>query len=220
MFSYGYSFEMGFLNFYISLGLAFFGIAIFWRGRGWERWIAVALAPLAMLAHPLGFAWLVAASAYVAMAEAIPRRYQILLVAAAGVVLFAARYYFWHHDIVQARDDPFYFFNGSDQLLLFGPRYAIPEFALLVFIFCALAADFFARSWGKLHWAGFRDSPATLRHRRLSRNPAARRDSFSAAAVRARATDRTPHLGFRRPTLLSARRIAATQMAPSRMSRR
>lgn len=155
MFSYGYSFEMGFLNFYISLGVAFFGIAIFWRGHGWERWLAVALAPLAMLAHPLGFAWLVAASAYVAMAEAIPRRYQILLVAAAGAVLFAARYYFWHRDIVQARDDPFYFFNGSDQLLLFGPRYAIPEFAFLVFIFCALAANFFRRRWGQIRWADF-----------------------------------------------------------------
>lgn len=152
MFSYGYSFEMGFLNFYISLGLAFFGIAIFWRGRGRERLIPVALAPLVMLAHPLGFAWLVAASAYVAMVEAIPRRYQILLVAAAGALLFAARYYFWHHDIVQARDDPFYFFNGSDQLLLFGPRYAIPEFALLIFILCALAAAFFNRAWGKLNW--------------------------------------------------------------------
>jgi len=155
MFSYGYSFAMGFLNFYISLGLAFFAIAIFWRGRGWERWIAVALAPLAMLAHPLGFAWLVAASAYVALAEAIPRRYQILLVAAAGAVLYAARYYFWHHDIVLARDDPFYFFNGSDQLLLFGPRYAIPEFALLVFILSALAANFFRRRWGQIHWADF-----------------------------------------------------------------
>ena len=155
IFSYGYSFEMGFLNFYISLGLAFFGIAIFWRGRAWERWIAIALAPLAMLAHPLGFAWLAAASAYVALAEAIPRRYQILLVIAAGAVLFAARYYFWHHDIVQARDDPFYFFNGSDQLLLFGPRYAIPEFALLVFIFCALAANFFRRPWGQIRWADF-----------------------------------------------------------------
>jgi hypothetical protein len=154
MFSYGYSFEMGFLNFYISLGLAFFGIAIFWRGRGWERCIAVALAPLAMLAHPLGCAWLVAAAAYVAMAEAIPRRYQILLVAAAGVVLFAARYYFWHHDIVQARDDPFYFFNGTDQLLLFGPRYAIPELALLIFILCVLAAAIFGRAWGKFSWSG------------------------------------------------------------------
>jgi hypothetical protein len=155
VFSYGYSFQMGFLNFYISLGLAFFGIAIFWRGCGWERLIAVVLAPLAMLAHPLGFAWLVAASAYVALAEAIPRRYQVLLVATAGVVLFAARYYFWHHDIVLARDDPFYFFNGSDQLLLFGPRYAIPEFALLVFIFAALAADFFNRPWGKHRWQDF-----------------------------------------------------------------
>jgi len=152
MFSYGYSFEMGFLNFYLSLGLTFFGIAIFWRGRGWERLIPIALAPLAMLAHPLGFAWLVAASAYVAIADAIPRRYQILLVAAAGVVLYAARYYFWHHDIVQARDDPFYFFNGSDQLLLFGPRYVIPEFALLIFILCALATAFFSRPWGKLNW--------------------------------------------------------------------
>jgi hypothetical protein len=155
MFSYGYSFQMGFLNFYISLGLAFFGIAIFWRGRGWERLIAAALAPMAMLAHPLGFAWLVAASAYVTIADAIPRRYQMVLVAAAGVVLFTARYYFWHHDIVLARDSPFYFFNGSDQLLLFGPRYAIPEFALLVFSFAAFAADFFDRPWGKLRWKEF-----------------------------------------------------------------
>jgi hypothetical protein len=155
MFSYGYSFEMGFLNFYISLGLAFFGIAIFWRGRGWERVISVALAPLVMLAHPLGFAWLVAASAYVTLAEAIPRRHQIVLVAAAGMALFAVRYYLWRHDIVQARDDPFYFFNGTDQLLLYSARYAVPEFALLIFILCALAADFFSRRWGKFRWADF-----------------------------------------------------------------
>ncbi len=79
----------------------------------------------------------------------------VLLLAAAGVLLFAARYYFWHHDIVQARDEPFYFFNGSDQLLLYGPRYAIPEFALLVFIFCSLAANFFSRRWGQVRWADF-----------------------------------------------------------------
>jgi hypothetical protein len=155
MFCYGYSFAMGFLNFYISLGLAFFGIAIFWRGRGWERLIPVALAPVAMLAHPLGFAWLLAASAYVALAEALPRRFQIVLMVAAGVLLLAARYYFWHHDIVLARETPFYYFNGSDQLLLYGPRYAIAEFALLIFVFCALAVDFFSRSWGQVRWRDF-----------------------------------------------------------------
>ena len=155
MFSYGYSFQMGFLNFYISLGLAFFGIAIFWRGQGWERLISVALAPLIMLAHPLGFAWLVAGSAYVAIADALPRRHQIFLLAAGGLALFAAHYYFWHHDIVQANDRPFYIFNGTDQLLLFSSRYAIPEFALLIFILVALGRDFFSRPWGEFRWDEF-----------------------------------------------------------------
>jgi len=48
---------------------------------------------------------------------------------------------------------PSIFSTGSDQLLLFGPRYAIPELALLIFILCALASAFFARQWGKLSWA-------------------------------------------------------------------
>ena len=36
MFTYGYTFHMGFMNFYISLGLAFFGMAILWRGKRWD----------------------------------------------------------------------------------------------------------------------------------------------------------------------------------------
>src|SRR6266404_9620227 len=37
MLAYGYSFNMGFMNYYLSLGLACFGLALFWRaqGRGW-----------------------------------------------------------------------------------------------------------------------------------------------------------------------------------------
>ncbi|MGA8556767.1 MAG: hypothetical protein WB630_20330 [Candidatus Acidiferrales bacterium] len=155
MFAYGYSFHMGFLNFYISMGLAFFGIAIFWRGKDWERLIPVALAPLIMLAHPLGFAWLVAGSAYAAMAEAIPRRYQIFLLLAAASFLYATHYYFWHHDVVQAQDGPLYFFNGADQLLLFGSRYAIPEYALLFFIIFALALDLRGQGWRPLGWRDY-----------------------------------------------------------------
>ena len=50
---------------------------------------------------------------------------------------------------MEARTGPIYYFNGTDQLLLFGTRYAIPEFALIVFIFVALGADFFSRPWGQ-----------------------------------------------------------------------
>jgi hypothetical protein len=155
MFAYGYSFHMGFMNFYISLGLAFCGMAIFWRGKGWDLLLPVALAPLIMLAHPLGFALLVNGSAYVVIAEKIPRRYQIGLLAAGAAALFAAHYYFWHHDIVQAQDGRFYFFNGADQLVLFGWRYAIPEFALLVFVLVALGADLFSRTWGQFRWEDY-----------------------------------------------------------------
>ena len=34
MLAYGYSFSMGFMNYYLSLGLACFGLAILWRGKG------------------------------------------------------------------------------------------------------------------------------------------------------------------------------------------
>ncbi|MFZ3218133.1 MAG: hypothetical protein WA192_18905 [Candidatus Acidiferrales bacterium] len=155
MFAYGYSFQMGFLNFCISLGLAFFGVALVWRGRRWERLIPVALAPLIMLAHPLGIAWLAGASAYVALAQAIPRRFHIVLLAASGLTLFAAHYFFWHHFVVMAQPERFYSFLGADQLLLYGARYEIPEFALLIFVFLAFTADFFARPWGRFRWADF-----------------------------------------------------------------
>src|SRR5271168_3565120 len=43
MITYGYTFHMGFFNYYLSIGIAFFGIAIFWRGNKWERLIPLAL---------------------------------------------------------------------------------------------------------------------------------------------------------------------------------
>jgi len=136
---------MGFFNYYLSLGLSFFGLAIFWKGKSWERLIPVALAPLMMLAHPLGLAWLVGAAAYIALAEAIPARYQPLLLIAAGASLASVHYYFWHHYMVQAQDGAFYHFHGADQLLLFGPRYQIPETALICFALFALATDIIMR---------------------------------------------------------------------------
>ena len=53
--TYGYTFRMGFFNYYLAIGLSFFALAIFWRGRGWERLLAVAIAPLVLLAHAIGF---------------------------------------------------------------------------------------------------------------------------------------------------------------------
>ena len=69
MVAYGWTFQMGFFNYYLSLGFAFFGLALLWRGRGWERIATFALAPLIWLAHPLGLVLLVCAGAWVIVAR-------------------------------------------------------------------------------------------------------------------------------------------------------
>jgi hypothetical protein len=45
MLAYGYSFNMGFLNYYLSLGLSSFGLALLWKGRGLTRLLGLALVP-------------------------------------------------------------------------------------------------------------------------------------------------------------------------------
>lgn len=152
IFTYGWTFHMGFFNYYIGLGLSFFAIAIFWRGRGWERWLAAALAPVIYLAHPLVVIWLAGACAYVAVAEAVRLRYQILLLAAGAAALFGLHAYLWGHYVVEASPYHFYEMNGADQAVLFGERYQWIARALLAFGFAALAWDVISRRREREHW--------------------------------------------------------------------
>ncbi len=143
--AYGWTFEMGFFNYYLSLGLAFFGLAVFSRGRGWERLLPLIVAPLALLANPLGPIWLVGACVYVWLAEAAPRRYQFLWFAIAVAGLFAVPKILGGFYPLDPPTKPFYFFNGADQLVLFGPRYAIAEYGLIAFAIIAIASDWILR---------------------------------------------------------------------------
>jgi len=145
MVAYGWTFEMGFFNYYISLGLSFFSLALFWRGNRFERFLAFVPAPLMVLAHPLGLIWLAGAALYIALAEVVPRRSQILvfLAAAAGVVLL--HFYLQRHFIADAEENPVYIFTGADQFLLFGARYKIVQTAVLIFIPASILWDVIRR---------------------------------------------------------------------------
>jgi hypothetical protein len=153
--TYGWTFQMGFFNYYLSIGLAFWGVAIFWRGAGWERLIAAAIAPVVVLAHPLGLFWLGGAAAYVLIAGAISRRYHFLLLAAATACLFLLHHHFWRHYIVEAQTEPLYVFTGADQLLLFSRRYLIPELALLGLVTVSIAVDLVRRRREGGLWASY-----------------------------------------------------------------
>jgi hypothetical protein len=143
--TYGYTFHMGFLNYYLALGLSFFSLAIFWRGRGWERLIAVAIAPFVLLAHVIGFIWLVGAAIYVGLAKKLPPRRRFLLLVPAAGTLVALHFYFWRHFVVEAAPYSPLWFSGADQLLLFGKRYRICADALIAFVVISLAVDLIRR---------------------------------------------------------------------------
>jgi hypothetical protein len=142
VFAYGWTFEMGFMNYYISLGLSFFVLAAFWReGRG-LRLISLALLPLIWMAHPLGMICLAGLVAYIALAKAVRPRYQGYLLLAMGIFLFGvqallARRYEVHWN-AWAR---YFFFNGADQLALFSGRYYLLYALFAAFFLFALAVD-------------------------------------------------------------------------------
>ena len=124
MISYGYTFYMGFMNFYLSLGLGLFSAALFWRGTRADWIWAVVLAVLTLIAHPLGFGCLVGIVAYIGLAETVRGIYRWVLFTSAFLVLYGLNAFIHGHYRSATRfGHTFYFMNGADQLVLFGPRY-------------------------------------------------------------------------------------------------
>jgi hypothetical protein len=123
--AYGYVFSMGFINFYFSVGLACFALAILWRGGFSNHVCAVPVAALTLVAHPIGFAWLVAMAVYLLLWRNISSLWRLILPALAIVALIATHRYIVNHTAFRAswRPDPFYLRNGSDQMLFYGHRY-------------------------------------------------------------------------------------------------
>ena len=173
--TYGWTFQVGFFNYYISLGLSFLGLAIFWRGKGWERALPIVLIPLMLAAHPLGVLWLAGAAAYVRIAQSLRPRYHVFLLLIATAVIYAGHYYFFHRHIGDPENDPIYLFNGADQLLLFNVRYlpfslfnfrhprvllphgryAWPAWGILLFAVLSIIADAVRRRTNRESWADY-----------------------------------------------------------------
>lgn len=149
MLTYGWTFQMGFLNYYLSLGLAFLAIALFWRAEGARGWIGAAfLSGLAFVAHPIGFLLLVGVSVYVRFAERIRGWVRWMLFPAALFAIAGVHFYVrWRY----VTSDPvwrhFYLFSGPDQLVVFGHRYRLVALAFLLAAGCigaaGVASDFY-----------------------------------------------------------------------------
>jgi hypothetical protein len=150
MIAYGWTLQMGFLNYYLSLGLAFFAIASFWRGNGTHRAVGVLVSTIALIAHPIGFLWLIATAVYVVLAGPLSGVYRWLLFGVALIALLGLHVYVSHHyrptDMVGLR---FYRYLGPDQLVIYGRRYRLLGLAFLL-LAGAIAVEGFLRAPSKI----------------------------------------------------------------------
>ena len=147
MLAYGYSFNMGFMNYYLSLGLACFVLALFWDAGG-RKWIYGALLlPFVLLAHPIGFVWLIGTLAYVKLRARLTGWWRFLLPMAAASGLLGVYWFMARHAakyLVDWDRGPFYLYNGADQLALYGQRYFCLAGAAFVFGLVCVAVDLYA----------------------------------------------------------------------------
>ncbi len=152
--TYGYVFHMGFFNYYLSLGLACLSLALVFDGRKQWRIAAVTLLPLVFLAHPLGLLLFLGVAAYVELWRRVPRL-RVALPIAAVFCVFAAREYLVAHPSYEFEwpAHHFYFFNGADQLLVFGDQYQWLYYAAEFTAIFILSVDLFTapdkRKWWK-----------------------------------------------------------------------
>ena len=157
MLAYGYSFSMGFMNYYLSLGLACFGLAMVWRVQRFEWIAAIPLSVLALLAHPIGFLWLAGTAAYIKVREKLPGWWKLVLPLAAVGAFAAFDWYAWHRPSLFADWDrgPFYLYNGADQLALYGKRYFLLASAAVLFGLICVALDSYERRRKGSSWKPF-----------------------------------------------------------------
>ena len=154
MLTYGYVFHMGFMNFYLSVGLASFGLAALWRGGKQGIGIAILLAPITLLAHPLGFLWLLAAGAYRLLWPRMRGWMEWLPPAGAITIGLIVRWVLLRHPEWQADwpQPPLPQWNGADQFWIFRPQTRYVEMAILAFVLLASLLDFLPRRKEKIDW--------------------------------------------------------------------
>jgi hypothetical protein len=153
--AYGYTFNMGFFNYYLSMGLGCFALALFWPDAkgGWtalRRDDAVAgvfLLVMAMLAHPIGPLWCLGTMVYVSLRRSLPGRWRLVVPAAAVAISIAAHLYLFYLTTLEVNwpDKPFYLFNGADQLVTYSRPYRYVAAAVVVILSALLLWNLYRR---------------------------------------------------------------------------
>jgi hypothetical protein len=140
--AYGYAFHMGFMNYFLSIGLAFLALAVIWRS-GAGNWLAGILAALAFIAHPIGFTLVVSVALYVSFWRMLPYWSQLALPLTAVTSFIVLHRYFMAHEerVPSWRTEGIWQLLGQDQMNVYGHHYQVlSSLALAWGVLCGAAA--------------------------------------------------------------------------------
>jgi hypothetical protein len=133
IFTYGWVFHAGFANFYLSLGLALWALALVWK-----RWsparvaVAAALLAPAAVAHMLPVAWAVGAAIYGWMWRRLHDRGRIALGAAVIAAILALRFLLMSRFRTLWALEQAFGATGADQAWIYGAKYFLVSVLLLL----------------------------------------------------------------------------------------
>lgn len=146
MLAYGWVFHMGFFNFYLSLGLCFWAMAVAWEMKPRRIAMAVPIFLLAYLAHALPVLWTIGLLVYAGLARKLTPYYRALLtlgfviaLVAIHSIIAAAMYVRWSPVQITLS-------TGLDQVWVFDTKYYVVLVGLLVV--WALMFLGLVRNWG------------------------------------------------------------------------
>lgn len=133
--AYGWVFHMGFFNFYVSLGLCFFGMALLWSRSARCQLLSIPFFLLACLAHMLPVLWSIPVIAYVSVARLLRPRHRVYLVGAALGAILALRLLLLRRFEAGWSVAQINYIAGIDQAWVWGlPYYAISLGLLLIWV--------------------------------------------------------------------------------------
>jgi hypothetical protein len=130
--AYGWVFHMGFFDFYLGLGLSFWGLALAWELQPKRMAAALGVFVLAFLAHALACAW---GLAFVAFLWAVKRTGQSSVLPVTGAALgalIAARILVSGAWPTRWSSDQFTLITGADQLRVYDDKYNVLMWGLLL----------------------------------------------------------------------------------------
>jgi hypothetical protein len=143
MAAYGAVFRLGFFNFYLSVGICAWAIALVLQNYPRLRLLAFPLLALAYLAHAVACLWALGAIGYVLVARRLPPSRRAWL-AAAGLALIAGCALLLAENVRAqwAGGLRIQSMLGADQVLTYGMKYVFVEVALVCLWFLLLVRRF------------------------------------------------------------------------------